>query len=43
VSAHPVVAALAPLTILDLAGAPVVVGSLWAERTRVLVWLRHYG
>jgi hypothetical protein len=40
---HPVAQALAPLTVLDLSGQPVAMGSLWAERTRVLVWLRHFG
>jgi hypothetical protein len=40
---HPVAHALAPLTVLDLTGTPVVLGSLWAERSRVLVWLRHFG
>jgi hypothetical protein len=39
----PVANALAPLTVLDLAGAPVVLGSLWAAQPRVLVWLRHFG
>jgi hypothetical protein len=36
-------ARLAPLTVLDLDGAAVPLGSLWAERGVVFVWLRHYG
>lgn len=40
---HPITTALAQLTVLDLSGTPVRVGSLWADQTRVLVWLRHFG
>ena len=40
---HPVAAALAPLTVLDPAAQPAVVGTLWADRPRVLIWLRHFG
>ncbi len=35
--------ALASTEVLDLDGNPVPLGSLWAENTAVLVWLRHYG
>ena len=38
-----VATALSALTVLDLDGNPVPVGSLWHDRTRVLIWLRHYG
>jgi hypothetical protein len=34
---------LAALTVLDLDGAAVPLGSLWAEHPVVLVFLRHYG
>ncbi len=36
-------AALAPLEVLDLEGAPVRLGSLWEEGPAVIVFLRHYG
>lgn len=36
-------AKLAPLTLPDPDGRPVRLGSLWAERPAVLVFLRHYG
>lgn len=35
--------ALDGLTALDLAGAPVRLGELWARHPTVLVFLRHYG
>ncbi len=38
-----VAAALAPLEVLDLEGAPVRLGSLWEEGPAVIVFLRHYG
>jgi hypothetical protein len=34
---------LATMSVLDAAGAPVVLGSLWAERPAVLVFVRHFG
>lgn len=36
-------AALPSTTVLDLAGAPVALSSLWADQTRILVFLRHFG
>jgi hypothetical protein len=36
-------ARLAPLVLPDTAGAEVRLGSLWAERPAVVVFLRHYG
>ena len=39
----PRVAALADLVLRDHDGHAVRVGDLWADRTAVLVWLRHYG
>ncbi len=38
-----VAAALAPLEVLDLEGAPLRLGSLWEEGPAVIVFLRHYG
>jgi hypothetical protein len=35
--------ALASVTVLDTAGAPVVLGSLWTERPVALVFIRHFG
>ncbi len=35
--------ALASLTLPDTEDRPVRLGSLWAERPAVLVFLRHYG
>lgn len=35
--------ALAPLTVLDLTGAAVPMGTLWKDQTLVLVFIRHYG
>jgi hypothetical protein len=37
------VARLAATPVLDLAGAPVPLGTLWRERPVVLVFLRHFG
>ena len=34
---------LAKATVLGLDGAPTQVGSLWADGTVVLVFLRHFG
>jgi hypothetical protein len=34
---------LAPIVLPDSEGAPVRLGSLWAERPAVVVFLRHYG
>jgi hypothetical protein len=34
---------LAPVTVLDTVGAPVVLGSLWKERPVALVFIRHFG
>jgi hypothetical protein len=34
---------LAALTVLDMEGRPVPLGSLWADRPAVLVFLRHFG
>jgi hypothetical protein len=36
-------ARLAPIVLPDSAGAPVRLGSLWADRPAVIVFLRHYG
>ena len=36
-------AALAPITLPDADGKPVVLGSLWAEKPAVIVFLRHWG
>jgi hypothetical protein len=36
-------AALSPITLPDTDGRPVRLGSLWAGRRAVLVFLRHYG
>jgi prostamide/prostaglandin F2alpha synthase len=38
-----IAAALAPITLPDASGAEVRLGSLWASRPAVLVFLRHYG
>lgn len=35
--------ALASTEVLDLEGNPIALGTLWAEKPAVLVWLRHYG
>lgn len=34
---------LAPLTVLDLAGSPVSFPAVWAGRTTILVFIRHFG
>ena len=34
---------LAALTVLDMEGKAVLLGSLWADRPAVLVFLRHFG
>jgi hypothetical protein len=34
---------LGQVTVLDLDGQPHPLSELWAERTAVLVFLRHYG
>lgn len=34
---------LAPITLTDADGVSVRLGDLWAQRTRVLVHLRHFG
>ncbi len=34
---------LAPLTVLGADGAPVALGTFWADQPVVLVWIRHYG
>lgn len=40
---HQLAATLAPVQVLDLDGRPVTLGTLWAERPVVLVFLRHFG
>jgi len=37
------VEALADIVLPDQDGRDVRLGDLWADRTVVLVWLRHYG
>jgi hypothetical protein len=34
---------LASLTVLDAAGQPIRLGTLWRDRTAVLAFLRHFG
>jgi hypothetical protein len=34
---------LAPITLRDSEGAPVRLGELWAERTMVVAFVRHFG
>lgn len=34
---------LAPLTVLDLDGRAVPMGTLWKDRPVLLVYIRHYG
>ena len=34
---------LAAMSVLDEAGAAVVLGSLWRDRPAVLVFVRHFG
>jgi hypothetical protein len=36
-------ASLAPILLPDSEGNPVRLGSLWADRPAVVVFLRHYG
>ena len=36
-------ARLASITLPDVDGTPVQLGSLWADRPAVVVFLRHYG
>ena len=36
-------ARLASITLPDVDGKPVRLGSLWADRPAVVVFLRHYG
>jgi len=40
---HDRVAALADIVLRVHRGVDVRLGDLWADRTAVLVWLRHYG
>jgi hypothetical protein len=41
--APPTVDEIADVVLQDASGADVRLGSLWAERPAVLVFLRHYG
>ena len=34
---------LAAITLPDVVGMPICLGSLWAERPAVVVFLRHWG
>lgn len=34
---------LAAMTVLDAAGLPVVLGTLWRDQIAVLVFVRHFG
>jgi hypothetical protein len=34
---------LAKMTVLDAAGGPVVLGTLWRDKPAVLVFVRHFG
>ncbi|HVK84372.1 MAG TPA: hypothetical protein VM513_09715 [Kofleriaceae bacterium] len=34
---------LAKLTVLDASGATIDLGTLWRDRTAVLVFVRHFG
>ncbi len=34
---------LATMTVLDAAGEPVVLGTLWRDQIAVLVFVRHFG
>jgi len=36
-------AVLAPITLPDVDGKPVQLGSLWADRPAVVIFLRHWG
>ncbi|HYV65981.1 MAG TPA: hypothetical protein VE964_07040 [Myxococcales bacterium] len=35
--------ALADVEVKDVQGNPVRVGSLWADRPAVVIWVRHFG
>ena len=35
--------ALADVEVKDVEGTPVRVGSLWADRPAVVIWVRHFG
>lgn len=37
------VAALAEEVLIDSEGSPVRLGDLWADRTEVILFLRHFG
>ena len=39
----PINAEAANSTVLDLKGRPFPLGELWADRTAVLVFVRHFG
>jgi hypothetical protein len=34
---------LAKLTVLDESGSPIELGTLWRDRTAILVFIRHFG
>ena len=34
---------LAAMTVLDEQGRPIVLGTLWRDKTAVLVFVRHFG
>jgi hypothetical protein len=36
------IARLGEISLPDVNGRPIQLGELWADRTAVLVWLRHY-
>jgi hypothetical protein len=36
-------AALADVNVTDTDGNPVRLGSLWADRPAVVIWVRHFG
>jgi len=35
--------ALADVNVTDTGGNPVRLGSLWADRPAVVIWVRHFG
>jgi hypothetical protein len=35
--------ALADVNVMDVDGNPVRLGSLWADRPAVVIWVRHFG
>jgi hypothetical protein len=39
----PIDPALATVEVMDVDNRPVRLGSLWADRPAVLVWVRHFG